>query len=62
MLVEVDHHRRMQPQPAEHAEQPAPSRATGNREFTVCLNVCRVLLLGHTVNRTFAVRRELNTR
>ena len=39
-----------------------PNITTGNREFAVCLNVCRVLFLGHTVNRTFAVRRELNTR
>jgi len=38
------------------------ANTTGNREFAVCLNVCRVLFLGHTVNSTFAVRRELNTR
>jgi len=35
---------------------------TGNREFAVCRNVGRVLFFGHTVNRTFAVSRELNTR
>ena len=62
MLVEVDHHRRMQPQPAEHAEQPAPSRATGNREFTVWLKVCHVLFLEHTTKSQYAVRRKQNTR
>ena len=29
---------------------------TGNREFAVCLKVCRVLFIGHTAKSQFAVR------
>ena len=34
----------------------------GNREFTVCLKICRVLFLGHTAKSQYAVRRKRNTR
>ena len=31
---------------------------TGNREFAVCLKVCRVLFFGHTAKNQYAVRRK----